>query len=54
MSRAFPDSLCHRCAHLRVIESRRGSSFLQCQEPALPKYVPQPVLRCGRFRAGGA
>jgi hypothetical protein len=42
----FPDSLCHRCAHLRVIKSGRGSVFLMCQAPLLPKYAPQPVRAC--------
>jgi hypothetical protein len=45
----FPDSLCHRCRHLRVIRSARGSSFLMCQEPSLPKYTAQPVRGCPRF-----
>jgi hypothetical protein len=45
----FPDSLCHRCVHLRVIESGKGSVFLMCQEPTLPKYGPQPVRACRRF-----
>jgi len=47
----FPDSLCHRCQFLRVIESGKGSVFLMCQEPTLPKYAPQPVTRCPGFRA---
>jgi hypothetical protein len=45
----FPDSLCHRCVHLRVIESGKGSRFLMCREPSLPKYPPQPVTQCPRF-----
>ena len=45
----FPDSLCHRCRHLRVIRSARGSSFLMCQEPSLPKYTAQPVRTCRGF-----
>jgi hypothetical protein len=48
---AFPDSLCHRCAHLRVIRSGRGSTFLMCQEPSLPKYTAQPVRVCRGFVA---
>jgi hypothetical protein len=47
----FPDSLCHRCAHLRVVRSGRGSTFLMCQEPSLPKYGPQPVRACRGFTA---
>ncbi len=46
---AFPESLCHRCQHLRVVRSGRGSMFLMCQEPTLPKYPRQPVAACGRF-----
>jgi len=42
----FPGSLCHGCRHLRVVESKRGSIFLSCTEPSLPKYLPQPVVRC--------
>jgi len=47
----FPDSLCHRCRHLRMIRSARGSSFLMCQEPSLPKYTAQPVRACRGFTA---
>lgn len=45
----FPDSRCHRCALLRVVESGKGSRFLLCQEPTLPRYVPQPVRACRGF-----
>jgi hypothetical protein len=45
----FPGSLCHRCTHLRVVRSGKGSVFLMCQEPTLPKYPPQPVLACRGF-----
>ena len=45
----FPDSLCHRCMHLRLVRSGRGSTFLMCQEPSLPKYTAQPVRACGGF-----
>jgi hypothetical protein len=47
----FPDSLCHRCIHLRVVRSGRGSVFLLCQEPSLPKYTSQPVRQCRGFAA---
>ena len=50
---AFPDSLCHRCVHLRIVRSGRGSTFLMCQEPSLPKYPPQPIRTCAGFRPGG-
>lgn len=49
----FAHSLCHRCQHLRVITSGRGSAFLLCQAPearTIPqKYPAQPVARCGWF-----
>ena len=45
----FPESLCHRCQHLRVVQSGKGSTFLLCQEPTLPKYPPQPVRACRGF-----
>jgi len=47
----FPDSLCHRCRYLRIIRSARGSGFLMCQEPSLPKYTGQPVRACRGFAA---
>ena len=49
--RPFPDSLCHGCVHLRVVRSGRGSTFLMCQEPSLPKYAAQPVRACRGFTA---
>ena len=49
----FPDSLCHRCAHVALVESGRGSVFLRCREPTLPKYAPQPVTACAGFRPAG-
>lgn len=45
----FPDSLCHRCRFLRLVESGKGSTFLMCLEPTLPKYGPQPVRQCRGF-----
>ena len=47
----FADSLCHRCRYLRLIESGKGSTFLMCREPTLPKYPPQPVRTCRGFAA---
>jgi hypothetical protein len=47
----FPDSLCHRCVHLRLVRSGKGSTFLMCQEPSLPKYTAQPVRVCRGFLA---
>lgn len=45
----FPESLCHRCRWLRLTGNKRGSIFLQCTNPALPKYPRQPVVRCAGF-----
>lgn len=45
----FPDSLCHRCVFLHIIRNVRGSTFLLCQEPSLPKYSAQPVRQCRGF-----
>ncbi|MFT3692100.1 MAG: hypothetical protein QM831_03095 [Kofleriaceae bacterium] len=47
----FPDSLCHRCVWVRIVESGKGSTFVMCKEPTLPKYGPQPVRSCARFLA---
>jgi hypothetical protein len=46
----FPESLCHRCVWMRTTGNKRGSIFLQCTEPAMPKYLPQPVRACPRFQ----
>ena len=50
-----PVSLCERCRHVRTIRSAKGSRFLLCElaraRPELPKYPPQPVLRCAAFEA---
>ena len=52
-SPAPPASLCGGCVHRRIITSGRGSQFLLCQAAArddrIPKYPPQPVLRCPVF-----
>ena len=48
--RPFPDSLCHRCRHLRVVESAR-SSFLLCRKLDV-KYPRQPVRACDAFEPG--
>lgn len=46
--RPFPQSVCHGCAHLRLVTAAR-STFLQCGEGRPPKYPPQPVRRCPFF-----
>ena len=42
--------LCARCAHVHVIENRRGSRFYRCRladvDPAFPRYPGLPVLSC--------
>lgn len=49
----FPHSRCARCRHLRTTENKRGSVFMLCdrnrEEPAFPKYPPQPVHACPGF-----
>ncbi len=45
----FADSLCRRCEHLRLVQSGKGSTFLMCQEPSLPKYPRQPVASCAGY-----
>ncbi len=45
----FPESLCHRCAQLRLVTSGKGSTFLMCQHPDLSKYPRQPVVACAGF-----
>jgi hypothetical protein len=50
VSEPFPESLCHRCVHLRLVQTER-STFLLCKHPALPKYPPQPVRTCPGFVA---
>jgi hypothetical protein len=45
--------LCARCAHVRIIENRRGSVFYLCtlsgSDPRFPRYPPLPVLACEGF-----
>ena len=44
----FPRSVCHGCRFLRLTGNARGSVFLSCTEPTLPRYLPQPLAACGR------
>mgnify|MGYP006285599195 FL=1 len=43
--------LCATCVHARVIESDKGSAFVQCglakEDPRYRKYPHVPVVRCG-------
>jgi catechol 2,3-dioxygenase-like lactoylglutathione lyase family enzyme len=48
----FPTSLCHGCRHLRMVGNNRGSRFLRCGEPSLPRYPLQPIESCAGFTPG--
>jgi hypothetical protein len=49
--RPYPESLCHRCRHHRVVVGR-ASVFIRCL--ALPvKYPSQPVRVCPAFELSG-
>jgi len=47
------ESLCARCRWVREIRSAKGSTFSLCtrskDDPAFPKYPPQPVVACSGF-----
>ena len=51
-------SLCETCGMVRVILTPRQSRFLLCEkslnDPAYPKYPPQPVVACRGYESGGA
>jgi hypothetical protein len=38
--------LCATCVHARIMTSDRGSTFLRCTHPDLPKYPRLPVITC--------
>ena len=48
-----PAGLCESCAHVRIVETRKGSRFYLCTlsevDPRFPKYPGIPVLRCGGY-----
>jgi hypothetical protein len=47
-----PDpGLCATCTHKKLVISDRGSHFLRCTNPHLPKYPRLPVLSCSGFKA---
>jgi hypothetical protein len=50
-------SLCPACAHVRLITSAKGSTFLLCElsmsDIRYTKYPPQPVVHCGGFEERG-
>jgi len=49
--------LCAGCAHIRVVTSVRGSSFVMCglsrTDERFAKYPRLPVLTCAGFEARG-
>jgi hypothetical protein len=50
MTVPFPESLCHGCVHVKLVQTER-STFVLCKHPELPKYAPQPVRACVGFTA---
>jgi len=51
------ESLCETCQNLQEVITPRGSRFLLCrlskEDPAYPKYPPQPIIRCEGYHASG-
>jgi hypothetical protein len=46
----MPDvGLCAKCAFKKLVVSDRGSEFVRCTKPELPKYPRLPVLACVGF-----
>lgn len=47
--------LCAGCAHVRVVQTGKGSTFYLCElsktDPAFPKYPRLPVLRCRGYES---
>jgi hypothetical protein len=54
LARAAQGGLCGVCRHARLVRNPRGSVFARCTHPDLPKYPPQPVLRCAAFAEVGS
>lgn len=50
--------LCARCAHVRVVQSRRGSVFYLClrsaSDPSFPRYPRLPVLACRGYESNAS
>jgi hypothetical protein len=48
------ESQCETCERMREVVTPRGSRFLLCrlaaEDPAYPKYPPQPVARCPGYQ----
>ncbi len=45
-------SICLNCGNHRRIQTQRGSMFIMCTEPSLPKYGCQPISQCAHFQQG--
>ena len=54
IARAARGGLCSACTHARAVESSRGSAFLRCDHPDLPRFPPMPVIACDGFAWRGA
>lgn len=49
------DGLCPHCAHVRRVESAKGSVFLLCElsrtDLRFTRYPPQPRMECAGFES---
>ena len=41
-----PAGLCQSCAHGKLNETRKGTAYLRCTNPDLPRYPRLPVTGC--------
>jgi hypothetical protein len=52
------ESLCRGCAHVQLITSDKGSTFLLCRlslsDKRFAKYPPQPVVACAGYVPAGS
>jgi hypothetical protein len=46
--------LCSRCSHASEIRTRKGTSYLRCRAPGLPRYPRTPVTTCSGFEEARA
>lgn len=54
VARAARGGLCAACVHARAIASSRGSAFLRCDHPDVPRFPTVPVIACDGFSWLGA
>ncbi len=54
LAKATRKGLCGTCQWAELVRSSKGSLFVLCKQPKLPKYQGQPVLRCDYFEARGS